>query len=262
MNAGLQKLDQLLDSTIALGEDELADVLGSVLSGIDHAATGTYRSSSEIFWALTRVFGCYDRVAAACEEYSASGREEWTFVAATEVEHFLMRLRVLFDETAYIIRVRLPEDVRALRRPKGPGQNKQFSISQFLKFVKDHPAFCPHLTGLLENNRAEIRKFVDLRDDVAHFRAQAVIFRGDALSVGFIGSRETAQDAQRIPHTDLRAYIDSATIWMWRFLQRDVVEYFRFRVESGELGFAPFGIGPHSICMPGINRFKQILEGP
>jgi hypothetical protein len=72
MTTNLQKFDHLLVSTTTLREDELADYLASVLSGIDHAATGADRSSSRVFWALTRVFGCYDRVAAACEEYSAS----------------------------------------------------------------------------------------------------------------------------------------------------------------------------------------------
>ena len=120
MDTDLQEFDELLASTSALREDELADYLASVLSGIDHAAPGTYRSNSGIFWALTRVFGCYDRVVAACEEYSASRADELTFVAALEIEHFLMRLRVLLDEVAYVIRIRLPKAVRGLGQPEGP----------------------------------------------------------------------------------------------------------------------------------------------
>jgi hypothetical protein len=245
----------------ALRRDELADYLASVLSGIDHAATGTYRSSSGIFWALTRVFGCYDGVVTACEEYLASRADELTFVAALEIEHFLMRLRVLLDEVAYVIRIRLLRTVRGLGQPKGSGPSKQFSINELLKFVKKNATFCPHLTQLLESNRADIYKYIELRDDIAHFRAQALIFRGDAMNVGFIGSRETAQSQQGVPHTDLRAYINNATIWMWGFLQRDVVAYFRARVENGELGLSPFEIGPYRIAMPGITRFKQVLEG-
>ena len=79
------------------------------------------------------------------------------------------------------------------------------------------------------------------------------------MSVGFIGSRETAQSQQAVPHTDLQTYVNSATIWMWQFLQMDVVEYFRARIENGEIGFAPIGIGPHRISMPGITRFKHVL---
>jgi hypothetical protein len=258
MTTDLHKLDQLLASTTTLREDELADYLDSVLSGIDHAATGAYHSGSGVFWALTRVFGCYDRVAAACEEYSPARADELTFFAALEIEHFLMRLRALLDEVAYVIRIRIPETIRGLGQPKGPGpmQYKQFRINTLLKFVRDYPEFCPHLTRLLEGNRHNIHKYIELRDDIAHFRAQALIFRGETMSVGFIGAREAAQNLPSIPHMDLRTYINSATIWMWQFLQRDVVEYLRARVENGELGFAPVGIGPHRIGMPGIARFK------
>ncbi len=259
MTTDLQKFDQLLASTTTLREDELSDYLASVLSGIDHATTGAYRSSSGVFWALTRVFGCYDRVAAACEEYSASRADELTFFAALEIEHFLMRLRVLLDEVAYVIRIRLPQTVRGLGQPKGPGpmQYKQFRINELLKFVQDYPESSPYLTRLLEGNRDNIHKYIELRDDIAHFRAQALIFRGETMSVGFIGAREAAQSPRTVPHTDLRTYVNSATIWMWQFLQRDVVAYFRARVENGELGFAPLGIGPHRIGMPGVARFKQ-----
>ena len=141
-------------------------------------------------------------------------------------------------------------------------QSKQFSINKLVKFVDKHPAFYPHLARLLNSNRNNIQTYIELRDDIAHFRAQALIFRGETMSVGFIGSRETVQSQQALPHTDLRAYVNNATIWMWRFLQKDVVAYFRARVENGEIGFAPLGIGPHRIGMPGITRFKQVLGEP
>jgi hypothetical protein len=262
MVTDLAKFEQLLASNIELRQDELADYLASILSGLDHAATGTYHSSSGIFWALTRVFGCYDRLMVACEENSPSRQIDMTFVAELEIEHFFMRLRVLLDEIAYVIRVRLPKTVRGLGQPQGPGpmQYKQFSSNKLLKFVGDHPTFCPHLTRLLESNRANIHKFIELRDDIAHFRAKAIVFPGETMSVGFVGSRDAAPSPQRLPHTDLRAYVNGATIWIWRFLQRDVVEYFRARVENGEIGFAPVGIGPHRIGMPGITRFKKSLK--
>jgi hypothetical protein len=259
MTTDLQKLDELLASTTELREDELADHLASLLSGLNYAATGTYRPGSGIFWALTRLFGCYDRVVAACEEYSTSSADGLTFVAALEIEHFLIRLRVLLDEVAYDIRVRLPRTVRGLGQPQGPGASKHFSINDLLKFVNKHATFCQYLSRLLESNRGNIHQYIELRDDIAHFRAQALIFLGDAMSVGFIGSRENATSQHRIPHSDLLTYVNNATMWMWRFLQRDVVAYFRARVENGELGFAHVGIGPRRIGMPGIIRFKQVL---
>jgi hypothetical protein len=104
--------------TINLRRDELADYLASVLSGLDYAATGTYHSNSAIFWALTRVFGRYDQLVAACEEYSVATANDKAFVAELELEHFLIRLCALLDEIAYAIRVRLPKAVRGLGQPE------------------------------------------------------------------------------------------------------------------------------------------------
>jgi hypothetical protein len=76
MNSDLQKLDELLRSKIdLLPENALADYLSAVLSGLERAKSGSPHARSGIFWALTRVFGCYDRLVAACEEYTTSHRD-------------------------------------------------------------------------------------------------------------------------------------------------------------------------------------------
>jgi hypothetical protein len=173
-----------------------------------------------------------------------------------------MRLRVLLDEIAYAIRVRLPKTVRGLGEPEGPGPilYKQFRINKLLQFVRKQPTFSPHLTHLSESNRVNIHKFIGLRDDIAHFRAKASVIRAKTMSVGFIGSRDAAPNGQRFQHTDLRAYVNGATMWTWQFLQQDAVKYFRARVENGEIRFTPCGIGPHRIGMPDIRPFKETFE--
>jgi hypothetical protein len=260
MNPDLEKLEKVLASEVNVLEDELVDRLATIMSGLDRGNTGALHTHSGIFWALTRVFGCYDQLAAACEEYTRSRADELTFVAALEVEHFLIRLRALLDEVAYAIRTRLPKTVRGLSEPGGPGpfEQKQFSITALLKFSNKHPHFCRHLTRLLENNENDIRRFIELRDDIAHFRAKAVVFSGSSMSVGFIGARQIP-NTTIIEHSDLLKYIHDAMIWFWRFLQLDVVEYFRGRVEDGKLKFQPLGLGLSRITMPGIRRFKALL---
>jgi hypothetical protein len=99
-------------------------------------------------------------------------------------------------------------------------------------------------------------RYITIRDDIAHFRAKALIFLGDTMSVRFAGARESSGHGI-LPHTDLRTYVDSATTWMWDFLERDVIEYFRGRIADEEIDFRPLGIGPHRIFMPGIERFKR-----
>jgi hypothetical protein len=256
----LEKLDDILASKVDLPDDELSDRLSTILSGLDYAKTSAVHSHSGIFWALTRLFGCFDQLTALCDEYSTTRADRLTFFAALEIEHFLIRLRTLLDEVAYAIRTRIPNNVRGLSPLGGPGpiEYKHFSINTLQKFVAKNPDFCQHLTQLIENNKLAIGKFIDLRDDIAHFRAKAIIFPGPPLSVGFVGARDAAR-TKNLEHTDLLGYFNDATIWIWRFLQFDLVQYFRGRVEDGEIEFKPLGIGLTRISMPGIRRFKKLL---
>jgi hypothetical protein len=258
--SALQRLDQILASPTHASEGELADRLSSVLSGIEFARTGSPRSNSGIFWGLTRVFGCYDRLSAVCDDYAINHEDHLTFAAELEIEHLLMRLRVLLDEVAYAIRILLPSNVRGLGGVKGPGPTKHFSMTELLKFTKKYPKHFPLLTHLLENNQSNIHRFIELRDDIAHFRAKAIIFPGDSLNVGFIGARNSNDEQNRVQHTELSEYFNDATIWMWNFLQIDVVDYFRGCVEDNDLAFAPVGIGLARISMPGLTRFKKFLD--
>jgi hypothetical protein len=101
--AALHKLDQILATPTLLREDELADRFSSTLSGIEFARSGSQHTSSGIFWGLTRIFGCYERLGEICDDYAINHDDRWALAAELEVEHFLMRLRVLLDEVAYVI---------------------------------------------------------------------------------------------------------------------------------------------------------------
>lgn len=259
-NSELERFDTVLASGTDFPDDELPDRLSTILSGLDYAKTNSIHSHSGIFWGLTRVFGCYDQLTELCDEYVTTGVHGLTFVAALEIEHFLIRLRTLLDEVAYAIRTRISENVRGLSPLGGPGpiEYKHFSITTLLKFIGKYPNYCTHLNRLLENNKSEIKKFIELRDDIAHFRAKAIIFPGPPLSVGFVGARDDFP-SKTLKHTNLSEYVDEATILVWNFLQFDLVQYFRGRVEDGEINFKPLGMGLTRISMPNIRRFKKLL---
>ena len=257
--AALEKLDQILAAVPNLTEDSLADRLSTVLYGVDFAASGNPRSEHGVLWALTRVFGSYDRIAEVCERYSETQAQDLTFIAELEVEHFFLRLRVLLDEVAFAIRIHLKPQVRGLGRPEGPGPQKYFSINKFLKFVSEFPNHNVPLTDLINGARGDLERFIGLRDDIAHFRAKAIVFPGTHMSVGFVGSR-ASRDVKKIEHSDLSQEINQSVIWMWQFLQIDVVRYFRRLIEQGEIDFRSVGVAPVRIQMPGLRRFKNLMN--
>ncbi|MBW7975074.1 hypothetical protein [Bradyrhizobium sp. BR 10289] len=259
--SAIEKFDAMFSEGAELPDDQLSDFLSSALSGINWARHHSVESYSGIFWALTRLVGCYERLSVLYEGYAATKADELCYDAELEIEHLLVRLRVLIDELAYVIRVCMPPAIRGLSQPKGPGplQYRQFSIRELLKFVRKHPDVSTALTKLLENNRQDIERFVSRRDDIVHFRAKAIIFRTNTMRVGFLDSRLSTSNGA-IEHTDLREFIEPALVWVWRFMQSDLVQYFREEIAVGSLEFDSVGIGPHKISMPGSVRLKKLLN--
>jgi hypothetical protein len=254
-----RRFKELIRANLKCSEDVLPDLLSSVIAGIDFAA-GRQTSHSGIFWALTRLVGCYERLGFLYGEYASSKNDALCYDAELEVEHFLIRLRVLIDEISYIIRSFMPKKVRGLSEPEGPGplEFRQFRIRKFLRFVSANPNYSTALTNLIEKNRSAIDRFISRRDDIVHFRAKAIVIRTDRMMVGFV-DRNLAKIRDTLPHEDLMQFVNPSLAWVWHFMQSDVVEYFGELIQEGTLDFSYFGIGPHRLRMPGARRLKLML---
>jgi hypothetical protein len=262
-DSSIEKFDAIFDESVDFLDGQLPDFLSSILSGINWGTKQSFGSHSGTFWALTRLVGCYERLSILYESYALSKADDVCIEAELEIEHFLIRLRVLIDELAYAIRAHMPLEVRGLGKPQGPGpvQYQQFSISKLLTFVRKNPKYSEALTTLIESNRTQIDDFVSRRNDIVHFRAKAIVFSTETMRVGFLNSRLSPR-AGSVQHTDLREFIEPALVWVWRFMQSDMVQYFRNEIAAGTLKFEKIGIGPHKIHMPGSIRLKRLLNSP
>lgn len=253
----LEGLDRIFAAKSEVKENQIATHLGTILDGVGGNKLGGY---SGIFWALVRIFRSYDII---CNSYDAhkDNADKFDLDVEADVEHFLIRLRVVMDEISFVIRMSMPKVVRYLSQPGGEGNPDyyQFSINQFLRFTSKHKDIFPILTKLFDKNRESIGKYIGLRDYIAHFRARAIVFSGPALSVGLIGARDDPRNFTR-PRVDLQDYVDEIMLWLWAFIEFDVVEYFRERIESGDLEVSRFGFAASFVNAPGIGRLKRAMK--
>lgn len=85
-----------------------------------HFNTGT------LFWSLTRLFGCYERVLSV----TALAREDRPFLDS-DIEHYIIRFRIVLNDVAFIVRQVMPSDLRGFKGPAGGVHPKNREMSVF-----------------------------------------------------------------------------------------------------------------------------------
>lgn len=178
-----------------------------------------------------------------------------------DIESFLIRLRVMFDELAFVIRSFMPIYVRHLSSPEGgvPANYKYFSFNSFLKYVSKYPEADPLLTHLVDGRKTFFKEFIEKRDDIIHFRAKAVVFVRDQLGVGFLDKNLDYSSGSSIQIRDLAPYVAGAITDLWNFMNDDMVSYFRTLIGSGRLRYKPLGIGCVIMKGTGVARLKKSI---
>lgn len=90
----------------------LTGVLGSL--GSSHFGSFHHFDHGTLFWSLTRLFGDYYRVVSVLE----LPRQKRPFLDA-DLEGFIIRLRIIQNDIAYIVWQLMPSNQRGLKGPKG-----------------------------------------------------------------------------------------------------------------------------------------------
>ena len=94
-----------------------------------------------------------------------------------DVEHFMIRYRVVLNDLGYILRQIYPKHERGMPAPGGgvKERNKEMSIAALISFTEKYPDRYPKLTALLYKNSQWILKLREERDDVIHYKKRVFI---------------------------------------------------------------------------------------
>ena len=115
------------------------------------------------FWSLTRLFGCYKRVISVLP----LPFEQRYFLAA-DIENFVIRMHVVLNDIAYVVRQLLPKNVRGLKGPGGGThpKNQEMSIIDMIDFLIESADQFPELSAAFAKASDWISILRDRRNNV------------------------------------------------------------------------------------------------
>lgn len=222
----------------------------------NHFNTGT------LFWSLTRLFCCYERVTSVLH----LSRQERPFLDA-DLEHFIIRFRIVLNDIAYIVWQLLPPNERGLKGPKGPvhAKNREISIFSLGEFLKRHAPTYPELADAISSSATWMARLKQDRDRVVHFKAKVVIFEDSSPSFALLGAAgteftEAARTAgQQLPREHVGEFVNGQMLALHRFMHESLE--MAVSAHSVRLGLNSRSAGSnHRMTCPGIRRFREINE--
>jgi len=244
-----------------------------VIHNISHHHFGWLHkiSCNSLSWSLTRVFEQYYRIISVWDPYCIGDNHLNSIFLANDIESFIIRLRILLNEVAFIIRQLYPNQVRGMPSPKGERrtENKEISINDLRKFTTKNPDFDPKLTKLLKQNKDWLDTLRKQRDDIVHYKSQVQIFEPDKPEMTFAiinpggdyPTQRTQDGGIRLVLTPVFEFVNSQIVSLLIFLNQDVVEFIMSMVVSQGFKYGETGVpGSTRFSCPGVALFNLINE--
>ena len=147
-----------------------------------HFNTGT------LFWSLTRLFGCYERVMSAVN----LPREQRSFLDA-DIESYIIRFRIVLNDIAYVTWQLLPKKTRGLKEPRGGThpKNREMSVYSLAKFLTEQSAAYPELAAVFSKATPWMTRLKNDRDNVVHYKSKVLVFEAESPSFALINAAGT-----------------------------------------------------------------------
>lgn len=219
---------------------------------IRHFDTGT------LFWSLQRLFGCYERIMSAVD----LPYEEQTYLDA-DLEHFIVRFRIVLNDLSFAVRQLLPANARGLPSPSGPThpRNREMSISALLKYIEAHGVDHPELTSAFVSAKSWINRMKNDRDNVVHYKSKALIFDNDPISFALINAagtertEPTADGGHRLVLIPLADFVDDQMKALHKFMHAELAA--AVGAHAKRVGLRMLAAGwNHRIRCIGVFRFR------
>jgi len=207
---------------------KLPTLLHDVLMGIGHRHHGWIHhfDLASLGWSMSRLMAHYYRVVAVCDPWGIGPNHGDNAFMDADLESFILRLRIVLNDLAFIIRQLFPPNTRGMPSPSGgaAARNRELSIHDLLRFFKKTPDFCPTIGGALVSNESWLLELRAQRDKIVHYQAQVVIF-GNGAPYSFAMLDATGpQKMEPTPEGGMRAVLTD----VFEFVQRQMRSLLRF----------------------------------
>lgn len=244
-----------------------------VVGNLSHFQLGYYHkiSCNSLSWSLSRLFENYHRIVNVCDPYGVGDNHLNNTFLENDMESFIIRLRILLNEVAFIIRQLYPSQVRGMPSPKGERRaaNKEISINDLQKFILKNPEFDPKLKELLGKNEDWLTELRKQRDDIVHYKSQVIVSEPSESNIMFAvinpggdyPTQVTQDDGVRIVPMSVFEFVNNQMVSLLIFLNCDVVEFIMSVIENRGFQYADFGLpGSTRFSCTGVTIFNLINE--
>ncbi len=218
-----------------------------------HFNTGT------LFWSLTRLFGCYERIMSVID----IERDQRPFLDA-DLESFIIRFRIVLNDVAYVIWQLLPKNTRGLKGPRGGTHPKNREMSVFLlsDFLTANASTYPELAAAFSDADPWMTRLRNDRDNVIHYKSKAVIFEGESPLFALLGAagtertEPTPEGGQKLVLQPVAEFVNGQMIALHQFMHEHLAAAVKAHAARHELKSVQVGWG-HRITCQGIQSFRQ-----
>lgn len=211
-----------------------------------------------LFWSLTRLFGCYERVFSSLEVRF----DQRPFLEA-DLENFVIRFRIVLNDVAYVVWQVLPEDARGLKGPRGGTHPRNREVSAFLvaAFLQKNRSAYPELASAFASSLPWMDRLKNDRDNVVHYKSKALVFDTDPPSFALINAAGTER-SEPTPEGGSRLVLESVEslnaqlLALHHFMHRDLAAAIHAHASRAGLRQVPVGTNERMRCI-GIRRFRE-----
>lgn len=217
-----------------------------------------YFNTGTLFWSLTRLFGCYERIILALEQPFG----ERPYLEA-DIENFIVRFRIVLNDLAYVLWQLLPQNARDLKGPKGGThpKNKEVSITAISDYLIANPKLYPELADTLTRAQPWISRLKNDRDNVIHYKSKALVFDTHPPSFALINaagterSEATPEGGSRLILEPIPNFVNDQLLSLHKFMHADLALSIRAHAIRSNFKLIAVGSNERMQCI-GTRTFK------
>ena len=230
--------------------------------GFGHHGNFHHYEVGTLFWSLTRLFGSYHRVMSALP----LPRELRPFLDA-DIEDFIIRMRVVLNDIAFLVWQLFPSNTRGLKGPSGGTHpsNQEMSVVNLTKFLKRTQTDHPELAKAFSDAESWIDRLRNQRDNVVHYKSKAIVFETEPIAFALINAAgterqvTTPEGGYRIVSEPISNFVNSQLLAVHNFMHVELVSAIRAHTERHQLKYIQVGGNPTMSCI-GIEIFRRENE--
>ena len=237
--------------------------LFGLLGSLGHIKHGWYHyfDTGTLFWSLTRLFGFYHRIISVLN----LEKDKRPFLES-DIESFIIRMRIVLNDVAFILRQLLPEQARGLKNPKGGTHpnNKEMSMFDLMKFLTEKEHDFPELAEVLNKNKDWMYQLREQRDNIVHYKSKVIVFGAEPNlsfathnAAGTNNTIPTENGGQRVATTPIFEFINPQMVSFHNFLHCDLYTAVGSLIDRQVEEFKEIYSDPRMSCT-GITLFKQV----